>query len=437
MDFGLRVVGIVLLIIAAAYFAMSEIALAGSRKVRLTRMADQGDRRAQLVLNLKNNPGNFFSVVQIGINAVAILGGIVGEAVFTSVFQEMLKWIVPEDVLPTVSFLCSFVFVTLLFVMFADLIPKRVAMSCPEAVAVNTIRGMTMLIVLLKPVVWLLTWAANGIMRFFGLPLKNQDAVTSEDIVATVDAGAAAGVIAPIEQAAISNVMDLESRLVPSAMTARDCVVFFYLDDSYETITKKVSETPHDKFLVCGKSIDDVIGYVDSKELLQKYIHHEEFSLKGSGMIRPIISLPDSLTLTETLDIFKKQRIDFAMVVNEYALTMGVITLKDILWVVMGDYVSAPEEAQVVERDDGTWLVDGATPVDDIEKMFDIESLPEEQSYETMAGFMMFMLRKIPKRTDRVEYAGYRFEVIAMEGYRIDQLLMTKLPADKTEGDDD
>ncbi len=433
MDLLGNVIGIILLLIAAAYFAMSEIALAGSRKLRLVRLQEKGDLRAKMVLGLKDNPGAFFSVVQIGINAVAILGGIVGEAAFTEVFAEVLKWILPSEMVTSVAFACSFVLVTLLFVLFADLIPKRIAMSRPEAVALGMVRLMMFFIVVFKPLVWFLSGISSFIMKIFGVPTKANDKITNEDILATVEAGAAAGVIAPNEKSAITNVMDLESRLVPSAMTARDEVVFFDLQESYESITEKIKNNPHDKFLVCDKDIDHVIGCVDSKELLKRYVEGKSFSLKDSGLVKPVLSVPDALTLSETLDLFKSQHTDFSVVVNEYALTVGLITLKDILWIIMGDLVTGPEDSQIVRREDGTWLVDGTTPVDDVERMFDIERMPEEETYETIAGFMMYMLRRVPKLTDSVTFAGYKFEIIDVEGSRIDQVLVTKVAAQAEE----
>ena len=207
----------------------------------------------------------------------------------------------------------------------------------------------------------------------------------------------------------------------------RDFVVFFDLQESYEAITRKIKEKPHDNFLVCDEDIDHVIGIVDSKELLKKYADGQPFSLKDSGLVKPVLNVPDSLTLSETLDIFKVQKADFAVVVNEYALTVGIITLKDILWVIMGDYVPPTDDVQIVLRDDGSWLVDGATPIDDVEKTLSIARMPDEETYETIAGFMMYMLRRVPKLTDRINYEGYRFEVIDVEGARIDQVLVTRL----------
>ncbi len=427
MDLTLKIFAIFLLILAAAYFAISEISLAGSRRVRLTQMAEAGDSRAQEVLNLQEKPGPFFSVIQIGINAVAILGGIVGEPAFKGIFNTLLEPILPQQYLDTTSFVCSFFVVTILFIIFADLIPKRIGMSKPEEISVRLIGSMQVLIRLLKPFVWVLTIISNSIMKMLGLPTQNKTRLTSEDIVATVDAGAAAGLIAPTEQAAIENVMDLESRLVPSAMTAREYVVYFTLDESYESITKKIAESPHNKFPVCDRDIDHVIGYVDAKDLLRRVIEGKTFSLKDQNCISSIPAVPDSLTLSEVLELFKNQRSDFAVVLNEYALTVGVITLNDIMSTVMGEFVLTPDEAQIVQRDDGSWLIDGATPIDDLERVFDFGPLPEDETYETVAGFMMYMLRKIPKLTDRFVYEGYRFEVIDVERHRIDQILVTKV----------
>lgn len=425
MELFFSILWIVLLLIAAAYFAMSEIALAGSRKLKLTRLLEKGDQRAKTVLSLKDNPGDFFSVIQIGVNAVAILGGIVGEEAFTEVFEVFFKLFLPAEIVKSVSFACSFVVVTMLFVLFADLIPKRISMSQPEKVAMRNVGLMTVLITLFRPLVWMLAGFSGFIMKLIGVPLKASDKITNEDIRATVEAGAAAGVIAPSEKSAIANVMDLESRLVPSSMTARDDVVFFDLQESYQSITEKIRKSPHDKFLICDKDIDHVIGCIDSKELLRKYAEGKSFSLKDSGLVQTVLSVPDVLTLSETLELFKSQKTDFAVVVNEYALTVGIITLKDILWVIMGDLVISPEESQIVRREDGSWLIDGTTPVDDVEHTLGIARMPEEETYETAAGFMMYMLRRVPKLTDHVSFGGYKFEVVDVEGSRIDQLLVT------------
>lgn len=230
--------------------------------------------------------------------------------------------------------------------------------------------------------------------------------------------------IAPLEHTAITNMMGLDNHLVPSAMTNRDSVVYFSYDEDSESIRGKVSQTPHNKFLVVDGDIDHVSGLVDGKLLLKIYADGDTPDLRRPGLVTPVVTIPDSLTLTETLDLFKNGGTDFAVVINEYGLTVGIITLKDILWPVMGNYDVWPDEQLLVRRSDVSWLVDGATPVDDIEREFDIESMPEEETYETVAGFMMYMLRRVPKRGDHVDFAGYRFEVTNMDRYQIDQVLI-------------
>ncbi len=427
MSFFLNVLFIILLLIAAAYFAMAEISLAGSRKLRLTRLQEKGDKKAKLVLNIKENPGSFFSVVQIGVNAVAILGGIVGEEAFTVLYREILRGLVPDGMLASVAFTCSFTTVTMLFIIFADLIPKRMAMSQPEKYALKSVRSMMILITIFKPFVWFLSGVSSFFMKLMGVSSRQTEKITNEDVMATVEAAMAAGVIAPLEKTTITNVMDLESRMVPSAMTPRDTIISFDLEEPPESIRRKIRENPHDKFLVCDKTIDTVIGFVDSKELLKYYVDGQAFSLKDSGLVFPVLCVPDTLTLSETLDLFKEKKTDFAVVVNEYGLTVGIITLKDIVWVIMGDYAPLEENEQIVERDDGSWLIDGATPVEDVLKLLDLDSLPEDENYETIAGFMMYMLRRVPRLTDRVMLSGYKFEVVDVERARIDQVLVSRV----------
>lgn len=418
---------ILVLILTSAFFSVSEISLAAARKFRLRQLVDEGERRAQRVLDLQEHPGHFFTVVQIGLNAVAILGGIVGEAAFTPYFAIVLAWVFPPELAGKLGFACSFLLVTMLFVLFADLVPKRLGLAAPESIALRIVRPMQFLVKLFAPFVWAFTGLSTLLLRALGLPTVRADDLTSADIMATVDAGAAAGLLARREQVVIENVFELESRTVPSSMTARESIVYFMLDEPEASIKKKIVEQPHSKYLVCDEDVDHVIGYVDSKDLLRRALDGKPISLKEQGMLKTVQFVPDSLTLSEILEVFKRSREDFAVILNEYALVVGLITLNDVMSTVMGDLVGQPEEAQIVQRDADSWLIDGATPITDLERALDLYGLPEDANYETVAGFMMFMLRKIPKRTDRVDYGGYRFEVIDVDNHKIDQVLVTRL----------
>ena len=435
MDLTTRIIAIVVLILFSGYFSMAEISLAASPKVKLHQALDAGDKRAQKVLDLQVKPGPFFSVIQIGLNAIAILGGIIGETLFSPFFEELFLYFCSPELASSLGFFCSFFTITMVFVLFADLIPKRIGLNKPVSLALMLIGSMMFLIWLFKPFVWLLTEMSNGILKLMGLPTKNETTITSEDILATVGAGTEAGLLDSSEQEAIENVMSLEDRLVTSAMTPRDSVTYFKISDTFEKIRPLIESNPHSKYLVCDSTIDRGLGYVDSKNLLCKALENDKFSLKEKGLVKTIPMIPDSLSLSEALDTFKKQGRDFAAVVNEYALTVGIITLGDVMSTVMGSLVQTEENSYIVQRDDGTWLLDGSTPIEDVERTFEIEKMPEEETYETIAGFMMYMLRKIPKLTDKVEYSGYRFEVIDMEMNRIDQILVTKLPITKEDPD--
>lgn len=429
MDITFKTFVIIILILCGAFFSFAEISITGARKVRLQQMIEEGDERAASVLKLQENPGKFFSVIQIGTNAVAILGGILADDAYGEYFQQHFAGFIPEQYLSSVSFLLSFILVTLTFVLFADLIPRRMSLTQPEKISVKVIRIMKALSFCLMPLVWFLTSLSTCLLKVFGQPTVKEDKITSDDLFATVDAGAAAGILAPNEQAAIENVMDLENRLVPSAMTPREFIIFFTKDESEDSIKKKLAHTPHDNFLVCEKDIDHVIGHVNAKDLLSKVIEGKPISLTNGSSIKKTLAIPDTLSLYEALELLKAQRADFAVVINEYALTVGIITINDIMSTVMGEFVSSPEDSQIIQREDGSWLIDGSTPIDDVERKFDFDNLPEEDSYETMAGFMMYMLRRVPKLTDRVEFQGYRFEVIDLDRHRVDQVLATKISA--------
>jgi CBS domain containing-hemolysin-like protein len=422
-----HVIVILLLILASGFFSMAEISLAAARKLKLRQMADDGDLRAGAVLGLQEQPGSFFAVVQIGLNAIVILGGVFGESALSPYVAELIAAVYSGPLLDGLSFGLSFVFVTLLFIIFADLIPKRLAMLAPERVAVHVVQPMQFFIYVLHPFVLIINGAVNGVFRLFKVPAARADEITADDILAMMDAGAQAGVLQKKEHDLIENIFDLELRTVTSSMTARESVVFFTLQENEDSIRAKIAQYPHSKFLVSDKNIDAIVGYVDAKDMLMRVLGGQSISLLNDSFIRTVLIIPDSLTLSELLERFKAMREDFAVVLNEYALVVGVITLNDVMTTLMGDMVSQMIEEQIIKRDEDSWLIDGIAPVEDVMRALDIASMPDEENYETVAGFMMYMLRKIPKRTDSVEYAGFKFEVVDIDNYKIDQLLVTRI----------
>ena len=410
-----------LLIALSALVSSSELALASARKIKLQVMAKEGEVRALDVLNMQEHPGSFITVVQIALNAVAILAGVIGESAISPYIERLFG----NEALATVL---SFILVTSVFVLFADLIPKRIAMIAPERVALRLINPINLFIVACKPLAVVINMLANVLFRLFKVNTTRDDNLTFDDISAIVDAGAQSGVLQQQEHHFIENVFELESRTVPSSMTTRENVVFFSIKESEDSIRKKIATYPHSKFLVCSDDIDHVIGYIDTKDILIRMLNNQSLLQLNETTIRSILTIPDTLTLSELLDRFRSTKEKLAVVFNEYALVVGIITLSDVMSTVMGDWVSPmQEEQQIVKRDDLSWLIDGGTPIEDLKRALSLDSLPEEENYETAAGFIMFMLRKIPKRTDYVEFDGFKFEVVDIDHYRIDQLLVTQI----------
>lgn len=423
-----NIVIIFILIAGAGFLSLTEIALAGARKVKLKILAEAGDERAQKVLDLQENSADFFAASQIGLNAIAILGGILGEGAFRPYFYDFVTRFYTGPWAETLSFALSFTLVTSLFILFADLMPKRLAMIAPEKISISVINPVQVFITVCKPLAWFINAIANMLFRLFKINTIRDDNITFDDISAVMDAGAQAGVLQKQEHHFIENVFELEERNVPSSMTTRENVVYFTLNEAEDSIRQKLAEFPYSKFLVCNENIDQVIGYVDAKDILVRILNNQKINQLNESTIRNVLTIPDTLTLSEVLDRFRSTKEKFAVVINEYALVVGVITLSDIMITVMGDWVTPiEEEQQIIKRDNNSWLIDGSTPIEDMKHALEIEEMPDEENYETLAGFMMYQLRKIPRPADTVLYGGYKFEVVDVDHFKIDQLLVTRL----------
>jgi len=424
---------IAVLVILGAFFSFAEISLAASRKIRLELLAKEGDAKAARVLALQAQPGDFFTVVQIGLNAVAILAGIAGEPILSVHIAELIGHFYQGPWLQQISFSLSFLLVTGTFILLSDLMPKRLAMVAPERVATLVVRPMLFCIVLFRPLIWVFNGLSKFLFALFHLPQARQDVITSNEIYAVMDAGAQAGVLLRQEHDLIENVFELESRYVPSAMTPRESIIYFLLNESEEQIRQKIIDHPHSKFLICERSIDTVLGYVDIKDVLRALLQGDRFSLKDKALMHTPLIIPDTLNLWEVLERMKAAQENFAVAVNEYALVVGVITLEDVTGTLMGNLLSsAADEPQVVKRDENSWLMDGLTPLTDVMHALSVEEFPNSSNYETLGGFIMYMLRKIPKKTEFVVFGSYKFEVVDIEGARINQLLVTRVNPEKS-----
>lgn len=421
-----------LLILFSGVFAISEISIAAARKIKLRVLAEEGNEKAAAVLSLQQQPGAFFAMIQIALNAIAILGGIVGEQSLTPYMKQLLQLFYTGPMLDKASFALSFITITSLFILFADLLPKRLGMILPETMAMRLVRPMRWVTLLLTPLVMLFNGITNLLLRLLRLPAQREDIVTTDDIVAMMDAGAEHGSIQQQEYHLIGNVFELEGRTLPSAMTTREHIVYFDLHESSEAISAKIIEHPHNWFLVCDGSLDKVVGAVESKEILRKVLKGEPSSIVTEMIEQDLLYLPDTLTLSEGLNAFKTSAQPFAVILNEYALVVGILTVKDLMNSFMGDLISSAGDEQIVQRDEHSWLVDGSTPVVDLARVLglDIEDFPSHSQYETVAGFLIYHLKRIPKRTDFILFAGFKFEAMDIDNLRVDQLMVTRIGED-------
>ncbi|HEY3046761.1 MAG TPA: hemolysin family protein [Polaromonas sp.] len=431
MNLSTSLLLIVLLIVASAFFSVAEISLAASRRLRLRQMMDKGDARAAAVLHIQEHPGHYFTVVQIGLNAVAILGGIVGEGALSPHFSQFFGTWLNAEIAQQAGFITSFLVVTSLFILFADLVPKRLSMSSPEKLAVLVAGPMQLCMSVFKPLVWVYSKAADALFRALGLPAQRDDRVTSDDILALTEVGAQAGLLARREQQVIANVFELDTLTVASAMTPRDRIAWFLRDAPDVVVRARIAAQPFSTYPVCDGDLDHVIGYVDAKDLFARVLINQPIPLTDESLLHKALVIPDRLTLAEVLKQFQEAHEDFAVIVNEYSLVVGVVTLNDVMSTVMGDLVSPMDEDLIVQRDENSWLIDGATPVQDVQRALGIDPLPHPDEYETLAGFLMVMLRRIPKRTDSVDWDGYKFEVLDVDSYRIDQVMVSRIDAGK------
>jgi CBS domain containing-hemolysin-like protein len=314
-----------------------------------------------------------------------------------------------------------------LFILFADLLPKRLAMILPEAVAVRVVTIMRWVTYALTPLVLFFNGVTNIVLRLFNVPAEREDIVTTEDIVAMMDAGAEYGSLQQQEYDLIGNVFDLEARFLSSVMSPRDQIVYFDINEASDGISGKIIDHPHNHFLVCNGNLDKLIGSVESKDILRQVLKGDAANINDEMLEKEIFYLPETLSLSEALNAFKGAAKPFAVVVNEYALVVGIVTVKDLMKGFMGDLITHNGDELIIARDANSWLVDGLTPAVELAKVLGVDEFPDQMHYETVAGFLIYTMKRIPKRAEYIQYAGFKFEVVDVEGIRVEQLLVSKI----------
>jgi putative hemolysin len=432
-----EIVIIFLLVLLNGFFAMSELAVVSSRKGRLKQMANEGSRGARAAITLVEDPGRFLPTVQIGITLIGVLAGAFSGATLA---QEIEGWLADMPVLGRfakgLGIAIVVIGITYLSLIFGELVPKRIALSDAEQVATLVSRAMVLLSRLAAPAVWFLRYSSDAVLRMLGLPTTRQVTITDEEVRALVAEGAAEGVFEPAERDMIEGVMRLADRPVRSIMTPRLDVVWLDLSDSEEDIRKSIIESVRSRFPVGRGEIDAVEGVVHAKDLLDRMMAGQPFDLTAC-ILQPLF-IHEGTPVLKLLEIFRSSTIHMALVVDEYGSFEGIVTPADILAAIAGEFLEdeAGAGSAAVRRDDGSWLIDGGTDIDQLERYLDRRDLKSNDDYHTLAGFVLWELGHLPKVGERFDWKNLRFEVVDMDGRRIDRVLISQLPEDRPENAD-
>ena len=423
---------VLLLILLNGLFAMAEIAVVSARRVRLQQMAIGGDRGAQVALQMAQSPNRFLSTVQVGITLVGIFAGAYGGARIAEPLAETLaevSWLAPYA--EGISLFIVVGAITFLSVVIGELVPKRIGLNSAERIAARVARPMQTLSVLATPVVRTLSLATEGVLNLLGIESSTEEEVSEEEIRVLVEQSARAGIIEEAEREMVESVFRLNDRPLEAMMTPRPEIVWLDVNAPEEENRRIIMEAEHSRFPVCDGSLDRVLGVVRAKDLLSDCIGGRPLDLQGA-MIEPLY-FPETMRTLRALEPFKQSGSHLAFVVDEYGGIDGLITLIDILEAIVGDIPTEEEivEPPVLQREDGSWLIDGLLTLDEFEALFPVKRFPEEGVYQTMGGFVVYMIGKLPVTGDTFEWGGFRFEVVDMDGHRVDKLLLTELPQDE------
>ncbi len=419
------------LILINGVFAMSEIAIVSSKRIRLQRLSENGSRGAQAAIELADSPSHFLSTIQVGITLIGIFNGAFGEASLVAQLTPNIA-VIPfvSEYAREIALAIVVVGITFASLILGELVPKRIAMQYPESVASLIAAPMQWLSKMMGPFVKILTIATDFMLRLLGLHHKKDDAVTEEEIAGLLREGTEAGLFEKTEHEIVSRALRLDDQRVAALMTPRMDVHFIDLDMPLETNLLKIADSPYNRFPVCKGDLGQVVGVVHAGNLFEQTIRGQPIDIDAAT--KPPLFVPESISAMDLLETLKKNRAELALVVDEYGEIEGIVTLSDVLGALVGDVsvIDEHHEADGVQREDGSWLLDAGISLDRFRELLETNvDFPEETSglYHTLAGFVLTRLGHIPQISEHFEWEDYRFEVVDMDRNRIDRLLVAKI----------
>lgn len=420
---GIDILVIALLLLLNGILAMTETSLLSVRKARLQQRINEGDRRATQALRLTENPNRFLSTIQIGITLIDVLVGAIGGAAADSFLTGLVARVPAlEPYSSAISLFIVVAVITYFSIVFGELVPKRIAIQDPERVASIMSGPMLVTSRIVSPFVHLLSGSTNLLLHILGVKHSDEPPVTEEELLVQLDQGTQAGVFQASEQDMVEGVFSLSDQRLNALMTPRNEIVWLDTSDSVAEIRKKVQESPYSRFPVGNESLDNLVGVVKAKDLLLADLK------SGKQLIdiaRPPLYLPETAFGSRALEILKEAKREMVIVVDEFGVVQGLLTLADILEEIVGEFEGEP---QATQRQDGSWLLDGMLGNDEFKEIFNLRRLPDEEEYETLGGFVMLHMGRVPQAADTFEWNGLRFEVMDMDGIRVDKVLVTTIP---------
>ncbi|MEZ4594128.1 MAG: hemolysin family protein [Chloroflexota bacterium] len=419
---------VLLLIIANGIFAMAEISVVSARKARLQQQANEGKRGAKLALQLATDSDDFLSTVQIGITLIGILAGVFGGQTIAGQLAPLLEplpLIGPYS--DSVSLGIVVVIITYLSLVIGELVPKQIGLNNPERIASLMAQPMSVLAMLTSPLVSLLSLSTRLVLRLLRIEPTKESPVTVEELQILVQQSAESGIINPLNEEMVEQVLRLSEQRVNALMTDRIDMVWLDLDDSLEVNRQKIIQSGHSRFPVTREDADNILGIVFVKDLLAQCLSDQPLDLEAA--IKPALFVPEGLPVLELLERFKEAKAQIAFVLDEHGGVEGLLTFNDLLETIVGDVPEFhdPADPTATKREDGSWLVDGKMLIDDFKMLFNMDEMPEEDKnyYQTLGGFVMFHLGRIPQAGDAFEWDGFGFEVMDMDWRRVDKVLLT------------
>lgn len=419
------------LIVLNGVFAMSEIAVVSARKARLQQWADEGRASAEVALGLANDPGRFLSTIQVGITSIGILSGAIAEASIGNSLAGQIA-MVPglEPYSQLIATAVVVVAITYLSVVIGELVPKRLALLNAEAIASAMARPMTWLSKVSSPLVRFFNLSSEALVRLIAGAHVAEPPVTEEEIKVLMEQGTEAGVFEESEQTLVSNILRLDELRVSAIMTPRVDIVYLDLEEPHEENRQRLLACPYSRMPVCKGGLDTVMGMLESTAVMRQSLRGE--SVDFTSLLERPLYVPNSISSMELLETFKKNRMHVALVVDEYGEIQGLVTMNDVLEAIVGEIATTDAETNpdAVQREDGSWLLDGMLSIDKFKEIFELEEMEDEDkgNFHTLGGFVMLRLGRVPTVADHFEWDGLRFEVMDMDRHRVDKMLVARLP---------